>query len=110
MRDAVIVQAVRTPVGRRKGALAGAHPADLSAIALRGLADRVGLDPALVDDVIWGCVSQVGEQGFNVGRNGVLAAGWPWAPASPTAPVCRSAPASWPATTMWPSTRASAPR
>ena len=77
MRDAVIVQAVRTPVGRRKGALAGAHPADLSAIALRGLADRVGLDPALVDDVIWGCVSQVGEQGFNVGRNSVLAAGWP---------------------------------
>ena len=77
MRDAVIVDAVRTPVGRRGGALAGAHPVDLSAVVLRALADRVGLDPALVDDVIWGCVSQVGEQGLNVGRNAVLAAGWP---------------------------------
>jgi acetyl-CoA acyltransferase len=77
MRDAVIVDAVRTPVGRRAGALAGAHPVDLSAVVLRALADRVGLDPALVDDVIWGCVSQVGEQGLNVGRNAVLAAGWP---------------------------------
>jgi acetyl-CoA acyltransferase len=77
MRNAVIVDAVRTPVGRRGGALAGAHPVDLSAVVLRALADRVGLDPALVDDVIWGCVSQVGEQGLNVGRNAVLAAGWP---------------------------------
>src|SRR3954470_6373674 len=77
MRDAVIVDAVRTPVGRRGGALAGAHPVDLSAVVLRALAARVGLDPALVDDVVWGCVSQVGEQGLNVGRNAVLAAGWP---------------------------------
>jgi acetyl-CoA acyltransferase len=77
MRDAVIVDAVRTPVGRRGGALAGAHPVDLSAVVLRALVDRVGFDPALVDDVIWGCVSQVGEQGLNVGRNAVLAAGWP---------------------------------
>jgi acetyl-CoA acyltransferase len=77
MRDAVVVEAVRTPVGRRGGALAGAHPVDLSAVVLRALADRVGFDPALVDDVIWGCVSQVGEQALNVGRNAVLAAGWP---------------------------------
>ena len=77
MRDAVVVEAVRTPVGRRGGALAGAHPVDLSAVVLRALVDRVGFDPALVDDVIWGCVSQVGEQALNVGRNAVLAAGWP---------------------------------
>ncbi len=77
MADAVIVGAVRTPVGRRKGALAGVHPVDLSAHVLRALAERTGLDPAEVDDVIWGCVSQVGEQAWNVARNAVLAAGWP---------------------------------
>jgi acetyl-CoA acyltransferase len=77
MRDAVIVGAVRTPVGRRKGGLAGVHPVDLSAHVLRALAERTGLDPVEVDDVIWGCVSQVGEQSWNVGRNAVLAAGWP---------------------------------
>ena len=77
MRDAVIVEAVRTPVGRRGGALSGVHPVDLSAHVLRALADRSGIDPAIVDDVIWGCVSQVGEQAINVARNAVLAAGWP---------------------------------
>ncbi|MEV4758755.1 acetyl-CoA C-acyltransferase [Micromonospora sp. NPDC049559] len=77
MRDAVIVGAVRTPVGRRKGGLAGVHPVDLSAHVLRALAERTGLDPSDVDDVVWGCVSQVGEQAWNVGRNAVLAAGWP---------------------------------
>ncbi|MCW6011032.1 acetyl-CoA C-acyltransferase [Micromonospora sp. CPCC 205371] len=77
MRDAVIVGAVRTPVGRRKGGLAGIHPVDLSAHVLRALAERSGLDPADVDDVVWGCVSQVGEQSWNVGRNAVLGAGWP---------------------------------
>ncbi|GAB3795396.1 thiolase family protein [Micromonospora zhanjiangensis] len=77
MRDAVIVGAVRTPVGRRKGGLAGVHPVDLSAHVLRALAERTALDPADVDDVVWGCVSQVGEQAWNVGRNAVLAAGWP---------------------------------
>jgi acetyl-CoA acyltransferase len=77
MRDAVIVEAVRTPVGRRRGALSGVHPVDLSAHVLRALVDRTGLDPAVVDDVIWGCVSQVGEQAINIGRNAVLAAGWP---------------------------------
>ncbi len=77
MRDAVIVDAVRTPVGRRGGGLSGVHPVDLSAVVLRALAERTGLDPDLVDDVVWGCVSQTGEQAVNVGRNAVLAAGWP---------------------------------
>jgi acetyl-CoA acyltransferase len=77
MRDAVIVGAVRAPVGRRRGGLAGVHPVDLSAHVLRALAERTGLDPADVDDVVWGCVSQVGDQAWNVGRNAVLAAGWP---------------------------------
>ena len=77
MRDAVIVEAVRTPVGKRNGALAGVHPVDLSAHVLKALVERTGIDPALVDDVIWGCVAQVGEQALNIGRSAVLAAGWP---------------------------------
>src|ERR1700685_4557289 len=77
MRDAVIVEAVRTPIGKRNGALAEIHPADLSAMVLSGLAQRSGIDPALVDDVIWGCVGQVGEQTFDIARTAVLAAGWP---------------------------------
>ena len=78
-RDAVIVGAVRTPVGRGKpgGALSGHHPVDLLATTLDALAQRTGLDPGHVDDVIVGCVSQAGQQTFNVARNGVLAAGWP---------------------------------
>jgi acetyl-CoA acyltransferase len=77
MREAVIVEAVRTPVGKRNGALAGMHAADLSAVVLTELADRTGVDPGVVDDVIWGCVSQVGDQSSNIGRFAVLAAGWP---------------------------------
>ena len=77
MRDAVIVEAVRTPVGKRNGSLAEIHPADLSAVVLNALVDRAGLDPALVDDVVWGCVSQAGEQTFNIARTAVLSAGWP---------------------------------
>jgi acetyl-CoA acyltransferase len=77
VRDAVIVEAVRTPVGKRNGGLSGVHPVSLSAHVLRALAERSGVDPALVDDVIWGCVGQVGEQTFDIGRNAVLAAGWP---------------------------------
>ena len=79
MRDAVIVDAVRTPVGKGKpgGALSGIHPVDLSAHVLKALAERNGLDPTLVDDVVWGCVSQVGEQTGCIGRYSVLAAGWP---------------------------------
>ncbi len=77
MRDAVIVEAVRTPVGKRNGGLSGVHPVDLSAHVLTSLAERAGLDPAQVDDVIWGCVSQVGEQTFDIARTAALAAGWP---------------------------------
>ncbi|MDX2380303.1 MAG: steroid 3-ketoacyl-CoA thiolase, partial [Acidimicrobiia bacterium] len=75
--SAVIVGAVRTPLGKRNGVLAHWHPVDLAAAALEAVVDRSGLDPSLVDDVVMGCVMQVGEQGFNVGRNAVLAAGWP---------------------------------
>ncbi|MEV6876485.1 acetyl-CoA C-acyltransferase [Amycolatopsis sp. NPDC051128] len=77
MRDAVIVEAVRTPVGKRGGGLSGVHPADLSAHVLTALAQRSGLDPALVDDVVWGCVGQAGEQTADIARTAVLAAGWP---------------------------------
>ncbi|MGB8652206.1 MAG: acetyl-CoA C-acyltransferase [Mycobacteriales bacterium] len=77
MRDAVIVEAVRTPVGKRNGGLAGIHSADISAHVLQALATRSGIDPALVDDVIWGCVMQVGEQTFDVARTALLSAGWP---------------------------------
>ena len=77
MRETVIVGAVRTPVGKRNGGLAGMHAADLSAVVLNELAERTGVDPEVVDDVIWGCVSQVGDQSSNIGRYAVLAAGWP---------------------------------
>ena len=77
MPTAVIVDAVRTPGGKRNGKLKNWHAVDLAAEALKAIAGRNNLDPALVDDVIMGCVSQVGEQAFNVGRSAVLAAGWP---------------------------------
>src|SRR4051812_4048349 len=77
MHDAVIVEAVRTPVGKRNGGLAGPHPVPLSAQVLTALAERSGCDPALVDDVIWGCVTQAGEQTADIARTAVLAAGWP---------------------------------
>ncbi|MGD0706554.1 MAG: thiolase family protein [Trebonia sp.] len=77
MRDAVIVDAVRTPVGKRKGALSGLHPAALSALVLAALAERNAIDPVLVDDVVWGCVAQAGEQTMDIARNAVLSAGWP---------------------------------
>jgi acetyl-CoA acyltransferase len=77
IRDAVIVEALRTPTGKRNGGLSGVHPVDLSAHVLQALASRTGLDPGLVDDVIWGCVGQVGEQSLDIARNAVLGAGWP---------------------------------
>ncbi|WP_369258621.1 thiolase family protein, partial [Geodermatophilus amargosae] len=77
MRDAVIVEAVRAPVGKRNGGLSGVHPVDLSAHVLTSLAERAGVDPAEIEDVIWGCVSQVGEQTFDIARTAALAAGWP---------------------------------
>ncbi|OBB75705.1 acetyl-CoA acetyltransferase [Mycolicibacterium flavescens] len=77
MAEAVIVEAVRSPVGKRNGGLSGVHPGDLSAQVLNGLVERAGVDPALVDDVIWGCVMQAGEQALDIARTAVLAAGWP---------------------------------
>ena len=77
MREAVIVDAVRTAGGKRNGQLSGWHPADLLAECLKALQERNDLDPAIVEDVITGCVMQVGAQALNVGRNAVLAAGWP---------------------------------
>ena len=77
MINAVIVDAVRTPGGRRNGKLKDWHPADLAGHVLKALQERTGIDPAIVDDVIMGCVTQAGEQAFNIGRNAVLAAGWP---------------------------------
>lgn len=77
MAEAVIVEAVRSAVGKRNGALSGVHPAELSAQVLNGLVQRAGVDPALVDDVIWGCVMQAGEQALDIARTAVLTAGWP---------------------------------
>ncbi|MBI5506895.1 MAG: thiolase family protein [Deltaproteobacteria bacterium] len=79
MREAVIVDAIRTPLGRGKknGALAGWHAVDLAAEPIRALVARTGIDPALIEDVIMGCVSQTGEQALNIGRNAALAAGLP---------------------------------
>jgi acetyl-CoA acyltransferase len=77
MRDAVIVEAVRTPTGKRNGGLSTVHPTDLSAHVLKALVERAKVDPELVEDVIWGCVGQVNEQSIDIARNAVLAAGWP---------------------------------
>jgi acetyl-CoA acyltransferase len=77
VRDAVIVEAVRTPVGKRNGGLSGIHAADISAHVLQALAERSGIDPVTVDDVVWGCVTQIGEQSFDIARTAVLSAGWP---------------------------------
>src|SRR5215468_1641480 len=77
MRDVVIVEAVRTPIGRRNGALKDVHPVVLAAMALRELTRRAGIEPSLVEDVVMGCVSQVGEQAINIARNAVLQAGFP---------------------------------
>ncbi len=79
MREAVIIDAVRTPLGRGKktGALAGIHPVDLAAEPLEAIVERTGIDPALIEDVIMGCVSQVGDQSLNIARNAALAAGLP---------------------------------
>jgi acetyl-CoA acetyltransferase family protein len=75
--DALIVDAVRSPIGRRNGALSGVRGDDLAAQVLNGLVARNHLDPAEIEDVQLGCVTQIGEQGWNVGRMAVLAAGWP---------------------------------
>src|SRR5438128_6332 len=77
MTEAVIVEAVRSPIGKRNGSLSGTHPVDLLATVLQELVSRSGVDPGLIEDNITGCVSQVGEQSLNVGRNAWLAAGFP---------------------------------
>ncbi len=77
MGDAYIVGAVRTPTGRRGGSLSGIHPIDLGAFILGELVERIDADPAAIEDAIFGCVDQVGEQAANIGRNCVLAAGFP---------------------------------
>jgi acetyl-CoA acyltransferase len=77
MAEAVIVEAVRSPIGKRSGALSGVHPADLSAQVLNGLVGKAGVDPEIVDDVIWGCVMQAGEQALDIARTALLTAGWP---------------------------------
>lgn len=77
MRSAVIVDAVRTPTGRRGGALSEIHAVDLGSIPIKALLERTGVDPMRIDDVIYGCVTQSGEQGINIARNAALAAGLP---------------------------------
>ncbi|MCV7224498.1 thiolase family protein [Mycolicibacterium komossense] len=77
MAEAVIVEAVRSPVGKRNGGLSGVHPSELSAQVLNGLVERAGIDPGIVDDVIWGCVMQAGEQALDIARTALLTAGWP---------------------------------
>ncbi|KXF57164.1 acetyl-CoA acetyltransferase [Rhodococcus sp. SC4] len=77
VREAVIVEAVRTPIGKRNGALSSVHPVDLSALVLNELVTRTGVDPGSIDDVMWGCVTQLGDQSSNVARFATLAAGWP---------------------------------
>ena len=77
MRPAVVLEAVRTPIGARGGRLSGWHPVDLAAEVLRAVVERAGVDPADVDDVLLGCAMPVGNQGFNLARSAVLSAGWP---------------------------------
>jgi len=77
MRETVIVEAVRTPVGKRNGGLSTMHAADLSGLVLNELVARTGIDPEIVDDVIWGCVMQAGEQALDIARTALLTAGWP---------------------------------
>jgi acetyl-CoA C-acetyltransferase len=84
MTEVVIVEAVRSPIGRRNGGLSSVHPADLLGTVLTELIDRSGIDPAEVDQVVAGCVSQVGEQSFNIGRTAWLSAGLPLTTASTT--------------------------
>jgi acetyl-CoA C-acetyltransferase len=77
MAEAFIVDAVRTPMGKRGGGLSQVHPVDLSAMTMRALVERTGVDPGRVDDVVWGCVGQVGAQAWNIARNAWLSAGFP---------------------------------
>ncbi len=95
MPEAVIVEAVRSPMGKRGGKLSGWHPVDLLAEVVRSAVERSGIDPNLVEDHITGCVSQTGEQGLNIARNAWLAAGLP--EEVPGTTIDRQ----WPAPTTW---------
>src|SRR3989442_13860080 len=102
MTEAVIVGAVRSPIGKKNGSLSKTHPTDLLGTVLKALLERAGVDPLEVDDVIGGCVTQCGEQGGNVTRNPWIPAGLPWdVPATSVDPQCGSAmqagalPAEW---------------
>jgi len=77
MREAVIVEAVRTPCGRRKGALSGIRPDDLAGLVLKELVRKANIDPGIVEDVIMGCVTQSGEQSMCIARQSLLVAGFP---------------------------------
>src|SRR5258705_7418827 len=77
MREVVIVEATRTPIGRRNGKLKDVHPVVLASLVLKEIIQRAGIEPGIVDDVVFGCVSQVGEQSLNVARNAWLTAGFP---------------------------------
>src|SRR6201986_3515383 len=84
MTDVVIVEALRTPVGRRGGGLSTVHPAELLAAVQKAIIERTGIDPAEVGQVVGGCVSQVGEQSFNIARTAWLSAGLPLEVPAPT--------------------------
>src|SRR3954470_2150975 len=89
-QEPVIVDVVRTAFGKRKGALSTWHPTDLLGFTLKSLLERTGVDPERVDDVVGGCITQAGEQGCNVTRNGWVAAGLPWqVPPTTVHPQCR---------------------
>jgi acetyl-CoA acyltransferase len=93
VREPVIVDVVRTAFGKRKGALSGWRPSDLLGFVLKAVIERAGLDPTLVDDVVGGCVTQSGEQGCNVTRNAIVAAGLPWTmPGTTVDSQCGSSP------------------
>src|SRR5207302_9899339 len=84
MTDVVIVEAARSPIGRRGGGLSTLHPADLLGVVQKALVERSGIDPAEVDQIVGGCVTQVGEQSFNIARTAWLAAGLPLTVAATT--------------------------
>src|SRR5499427_4993411 len=91
MREAVIVEAVRTPLGRRNGKLKDFHPVVLGSLVLKEVVRRAGIEPGQVDDVVFGCVGQAGEQSLNIGRNAWLTAGFPvTTPATPGDRQCGS--------------------
>ena len=100
MTDVVIVEALRTPVGRRGGGLSTVHPAELLSAVQKAVVERSGIDPAEIGQVVGGCVSQVGEQSFNIARTAWLAAGLPQSVAATTVDtpvrVAASRPPTWP--------------